>query len=71
MQAMHELFEAHPEYRTGEEKVELVLIGGCRDRGDERRVEELKKLAKELKIEVGVLSLLWQMRKLMVVVGQR
>jgi alpha-1,2-mannosyltransferase len=37
--------------RTGDKQIKLVLIGGCRDSGDEQRVEVLKKEAISLGIE--------------------
>lgn len=35
-------------------KVKLLLIGSCRDKDDENRVENLKKLAKELNVDCYV-----------------
>jgi hypothetical protein len=31
----------------------LVMVGGCRNRDDEQRVEQLRQAAKELQLEVG------------------
>ncbi|KIM43076.1 glycosyltransferase family 4 protein, partial [Hebeloma cylindrosporum] len=53
--SFHQLLELHPEYASqGERNVKLVLIGGSRNDGDARRVEELRGLAKQLKIESHV-----------------
>ncbi|KAF7776779.1 CAZyme family GT4 [Agaricus bisporus var. burnettii] len=54
LQAFAELLRRYPQYvkRDGtENSVKLVLIGGSRNEGDARRVAELRKLAKELKVE--------------------
>lgn len=47
------LFKAHPEYKTGPARVQLTLMGGSRGPGDEARLDELRKLAVELNVEVG------------------
>ena len=53
MTSFHRLLELHPEYACqGERHVKLVLMGGSRNEGDARRVEELRGLAKQLGIEV-------------------
>jgi hypothetical protein len=51
VRALHELLKEHPKY--AEEGIQLVLIGSCRNAGDEGRVEELRKLARDLGVEVG------------------
>ncbi|OCH87325.1 mannosyltransferase [Obba rivulosa] len=51
LHAFHKLLESHPEYRTPEKRVRLVLLGGSRNADDATRVEGLKALAKELDIE--------------------
>jgi alpha-1,2-mannosyltransferase len=44
----------HPEYANSDNKqVKLVLVGGCRNAEDATRVEGLRALAKELKIDVS------------------
>jgi alpha-1,2-mannosyltransferase len=43
------LLKQHPELA----RTRLVLIGGCRNEGDEQRVEALKALAKELDVLVS------------------
>lgn len=50
--ALHQLLQKYPEHFEGAKKVELVLIGGSRNAEDAARVESLRALAKELKIEV-------------------
>ncbi|KAJ7857603.1 mannosyltransferase [Mycena leptocephala] len=52
VRALHELLKAHPKY--AEEGIQLVLIGSCRNAGDEARVEELRKLARDLGVEPHV-----------------
>ena len=48
--------QTYPEYKAGKEgSVKLVLIGGSRNAEDAARVDELRALAKELKIEVRLL----------------
>jgi hypothetical protein len=37
---------------TVDTHIQLCLIGGCRNDGDAKRVQELKDMARELKIEV-------------------
>jgi alpha-1,2-mannosyltransferase len=51
IRAVAELFERVPKWR--EEGVKLVLMGSCRDEADEERIEGLKRLAKELRVEVS------------------
>lgn len=52
LQALSELFRAHPEYRRQPEAVELIVLGSVRDAFDQARVDELERLAKELDIQV-------------------
>ena len=53
LHAFSQLLKSHPEYLAGKEKaVKLVLIGGSRNADDAARVEGLRALSKELKIEV-------------------
>ncbi|GMK57824.1 hypothetical protein CspeluHIS016_0406580 [Cutaneotrichosporon spelunceum] len=54
LHALGILFEKHPEYKAGPGRVHLTLMGGCRDGGDEARVQDLRKLAAELNIEEQV-----------------
>lgn len=49
--AFYELMDSQGE-SAGESLIKLVLIGGSRNADDAARVEELKKLAEELKIQV-------------------
>ncbi|KAG8880392.1 asparagine-linked glycosylation protein [Tulasnella sp. 331] len=46
--------DAQPKLRSSVDSVRLVLIGGCRTEEDERRVEDLKKLAKELGVQDNI-----------------
>lgn len=50
IQSMSQLISAHPELRTSK----LLLVGSCRDKNDESRVEGLKQLAKSLNLEQNV-----------------
>ena len=53
LRVFHRLLNEHPEYtRDDDQRIKLVLVGGSRNEGDARRVDELRKLAKELSIEV-------------------
>ncbi|KAJ7160707.1 mannosyltransferase [Mycena filopes] len=52
IRALHVLLEEHPEYAA--EGIQLVLIGGCRNAADEARVEDLRKLARDLGVESRV-----------------
>ena len=54
--AFSHLLKTHPEYRSNN-PVELIMIGGSRNEADARRVEDLRRLAKELEIEVHALAL--------------
>ncbi|KAJ7206027.1 mannosyltransferase [Mycena pura] len=46
--------QEHPEYAKEGEAIQLVLIGGCRNAQDEARVEDLRKLARELGVGLHV-----------------
>jgi hypothetical protein len=50
--ALAKLFEDHPEYRQGEGRVSLTLMGGSRNAGDEARLAELRSLAEKLGVKV-------------------
>ncbi|KAK8847360.1 hypothetical protein IAR55_005217 [Kwoniella newhampshirensis] len=52
--ALSALFEAHFEYREGEKRISLTLMGGVRDAADEARLEDLRSLAQKLGIEENV-----------------
>lgn len=59
VRALHELLQMHPEWRSGAQKVQLVLVGGARNAADIARVDSLKALCAELGVEVrACLSLL-------------
>ncbi|KAJ3518162.1 hypothetical protein NLJ89_g20 [Agrocybe chaxingu] len=50
--AFQRLLHDHPEYaQQGDRHVQLVLVGGSRNEGDSRRVEELRQLARTLSID--------------------
>lgn len=51
--AFRRLLTAYPQHK--EENVKLVLLGGSRNAGDATRVEGLRRLAKDLDIEVCTL----------------
>jgi glycosyltransferase involved in cell wall biosynthesis len=53
LQALKELLDRRPEWKEGHGRAKLVMIGSCRDGGDEVRVEGLRKKAREFGIEVG------------------
>lgn len=54
IQALHQLLHSHPQLDgEGSGAVKLVLIGGCRNDEDAKRVDELRRLAKDLKLEVS------------------
>lgn len=57
LRIVHKLLSQYPELKSskgGNRPLKLVLIGGVRNADDEKRVLELKKLAKELTIESNV-----------------
>lgn len=51
LRALASLFSAHPEHRAN---VKLVLLGSARDAEDEARVDALKTMAVELKIQASL-----------------
>ena len=55
LHAFQKLLDGHPEYlMSPAHRVRLVLIGGSRNADDAARVDNLKELAKKLRIEVSV-----------------
>ena len=53
LRVFHRLLNEHPEYTMDDDqRIKLVLVGGSRNEGDALRVDGLRKLAKELSIEV-------------------
>ena len=53
LHAFKQLLDKYPQYRVRAPKeTRLVLIGGSRNAEDAARVDELRELAKELKIQV-------------------
>jgi alpha-1,2-mannosyltransferase len=51
IRALSKLLENHPELRTGtKESVKLLLIGSCRNEADQGRVDELRRLVKQLEL---------------------
>ncbi|EJD50804.1 mannosyltransferase [Auricularia subglabra TFB-10046 SS5] len=55
IRALAALFEMHPSWKTGADKVELVLVGGARNADDVARVDALKELVKELGLDDNVI----------------
>jgi alpha-1,2-mannosyltransferase len=52
IEAYAKLLEKHPEYRNDSSKfTKMVLIGGCRNKNDEKIVEDLKSLIKKYDLE--------------------
>jgi alpha-1,2-mannosyltransferase len=51
VKAFAKLLETYPQYRD-DKTVKLVLLGGSRNAEDAARVEQLRSMTKELKIEV-------------------
>ena len=54
LDALGVLFKDHLEWR--EKGVKLVLMGSCRDEADEIRIEGLRRLSRELGIEVSIVT---------------
>ncbi|KAF9523410.1 mannosyltransferase [Crepidotus variabilis] len=52
--AFDHLLKDHPEHKGGDVPVKLVLVGGSRNDGDEKRIEELRQLVQDLKIGVRI-----------------
>ncbi|TFK70550.1 mannosyltransferase [Pluteus cervinus] len=50
LHSFHKLLELHPELSSSKEPVKLVLIGGCRNAGDQARLDQLKALSELLQI---------------------
>jgi len=50
--ALSLLLKNTPSWRSGPDKVSLILIGSCRNKDDYQRVEALKKQTIDLKLEV-------------------
>ena len=48
LKALRQLVEKFPEWKR---QIKLVMIGGCRDVEDEKRLDSLKKLAQELDLQ--------------------
>ena len=56
VKAFHRLLQSHAQYsQPGSKLVKLVLVGGSRNDGDAARVEKLRRLVKDLGIEVWTL----------------
>lgn len=61
LHSLHELFKAHPEYADNDgNQVKLVLVGGSRNQADADRVDALRALAKDLRIEVRLYIYLYR-----------
>ncbi|KAI8068590.1 hypothetical protein BC940DRAFT_31866 [Gongronella butleri] len=48
--AMARLFEKYPQWLQ-DPNVKLIMVGSCRNKGDEDRIEQLRNLAKELQLQ--------------------
>ncbi len=59
IRSFYELLQSHPEYKAGPEVVKLVLIGGCRNDADAKRVDGLRALAKDLGVNVSLFPILY------------
>ncbi|RIA94805.1 glycosyltransferase family 4 protein [Glomus cerebriforme] len=55
LQSLSCLLSNYPNFRQGSEKVELILIGGSRNKSDEDRIQKLKEQCKQLNIEDNVI----------------
>jgi len=53
VQALAILFNDHPEYRSGDKKIHLTLMGGTRNQEDKDRAERLRSLSIELGVNVS------------------
>jgi alpha-1,2-mannosyltransferase len=58
VQALAILFKDHPEYRSGDKRISLTMMGGTRNAEDKERAEGLKQLASELGVAVGPILIL-------------
>ncbi|KDQ21583.1 glycosyltransferase family 4 protein [Botryobasidium botryosum FD-172 SS1] len=54
LQALRALFDANPDYSSGERKVVLVMLGSARNEEDTQRVEALQRTAHELGLAKNV-----------------
>ncbi|KAF8515293.1 glycosyltransferase family 4 protein [Gautieria morchelliformis] len=54
LRSLAELLETHPEYRSGNKEVKLVLMGSSRNAEDSARIDTLRNLADELGIRANV-----------------
>ncbi|KAI5480410.1 UDP-Glycosyltransferase/glycogen phosphorylase [Pseudohyphozyma bogoriensis] len=57
LRAFKAFLDENPKFKEGKESVKLILAGSVRDESDEKRVEVLKELAAELKIQVRLSSI--------------
>jgi alpha-1,2-mannosyltransferase len=53
VQALAELFKDHPEYRSGDKKIHLTMMGGTRNQEDKDRADGLRQLATGLGVSVS------------------
>ncbi|CAO1613848.1 unnamed protein product [Sympodiomycopsis kandeliae] len=53
IKVLAKIFELRPDLKkaSGEHEVKLVMMGSCRNAGDEERIEQLKSLCKKLDVE--------------------
>ena len=65
LRSLAALFETHPEYRSGNEEVKLVLVGSSRNAEDAARIDNLENLARELGIQASALCVWLGMDSLM------
>jgi hypothetical protein len=56
VQALAILFKDHPEYRSGDKRITLTMMGGTRNAEDKERAEGLRNLAIELGVSVSPMS---------------
>lgn len=56
VQALAILFKDHPEYRSGDKRIHLTMMGGTRNQEDKARAEGLRQLATELGVIVSSAS---------------
>lgn len=61
LHALKLLFDLSTKYKSGKDSIKLMMAGSVRNKGDEDRVDSLRKLAEELEVEVSfiVFSLQW------------
>jgi alpha-1,2-mannosyltransferase len=53
VQALAELFKDHPQYRSGEKRIHLTMMGGTRNQEDKDRADGLRRLASELGVSAS------------------